>query len=80
MILMISANVNLKKYNHIQKVKLKTSRNFDTGVVLSLSAKVVYKSDFYWDFEVFVRSWGIITFEQKTKAFLMGGNCFPNKL
>ena len=46
----------------------------------ALSAKVVYKSNFYWDFEVFVRSWGIITFEQKTEGFLMDGNCFPTKL
>ena len=76
MILMISANVNLQKYNHIQKVKLKTSRNSDTGCRVI----IISKSDFYWDFVVFVRSWGIITFEQKTKAFLMGGNCFPNKL
>ena len=39
MILMISANVNLKKYNHIQKVKLKTSRNSDTGCRVIIISK-----------------------------------------
>ena len=39
MILMISANVNLQKYNHIQKVKLKTSRNSDTGCRVIIISK-----------------------------------------